>query len=168
MTWWGAKAWVNYLDATNYGGSNQWALPTTVDNIASVGYPDGGAGNPAQSSSQMAQLFYGGLGLVADSVITTTHNGSYALFSNLQSSPYWSATEYSANPSNAWNYGTYDGSQYPLYKGYHYYALAVTPGKLAGGGGSAASADGPAPLWSLGALGMGLLAIAGRRFTQVR
>jgi len=27
MDWWGAQAWVHYLDVINYGGSNQWALP---------------------------------------------------------------------------------------------------------------------------------------------
>ena len=62
VDYWGARAWVNFLDATNYGGSNHWALPTTVDNNASAGYPSGGAGDSAQSSSQLARLFYGGLG----------------------------------------------------------------------------------------------------------
>lgn len=39
MTWWGAMAWVNYLNARNYGGSTQWALPTIVDNSSSSGFP---------------------------------------------------------------------------------------------------------------------------------
>jgi len=80
MDWWGAQAWVHYLDVTNYGGSNQWALPTTVDSSASGNFP------PAQSSSQMAQLFYGDLGQVAGSSITTTHNVSYSLFFLLHTS----------------------------------------------------------------------------------
>jgi hypothetical protein len=153
MSYWGARAWVNYLDATNYGGSNQWALPTTVDNNASVGYPNGGAGNPAQSSSQMAQLFYGGLGQVANSSITTTHNANYSLFSNVQSYVYWSGTEYSADPEGAWLFLTDDGEQYDLIKSYDLYALAVSPGDVS-------AVPEPGAAWLLG---VGLLGLVGLR-----
>ena len=135
MDWYGAQAWVNYLNVTSYGGSNQWALPTTVDALSSVGHPDGAPGDPAQSSSQMAQLFYGGLGQVNGSAITVTHNGSYAFFSNLTGERYWSGTEYSAIPSGAWYFGdggTQEPAAKPLasYKGVNFYALAVSPGKI--------------------------------------
>jgi hypothetical protein len=57
MDWWGAQAWVHYLDVTNYGGSNKWALPTTVDTSSASGCGASCAFPPAQSSSQLAQLF---------------------------------------------------------------------------------------------------------------
>jgi len=156
MDYWGARAWVNYLDATNYGGSNQWALPTTVDNNASGGYPNGGPGNPAQSSSQLAQLFYGGLGQVQGSSITTTHNANYSLFSNVQSSVYWSGTEYSADPTKAWGFVTVDGSQDAFGKGNDLYALAVSPGQV-----SAVPVPGAA--WLLGSGLLGLVGLARRK-----
>ena len=157
MDWWGAQAWVHYLDVTNYGGSNQWALPTTVDNNSSVGYPNGGSGNPAQSSSQMAQLFYGGLGQVAGSSITTTHNGAYSLFNNVQSAVYWSGTEYSADPS-AWYFATGFGVQDAGLKGNDNYALAVSPGQV-----SAVPEPGPAWLLGGGGLLLGLMGLQRRK-----
>ena len=153
MTWWGAKAWVNYLNATNYAGTSTWALPTTVDNDSSSIYP------PFQSSSQLAQLFYGGLGQVAFSTITSTHNSSYALFTNLQSFFYWSGTEYSWYPIYVWDFGTSGGSQSgDGFKGANYYALAVAPGDI-----SAVPVPGAAWL-----LSSGLTALLGlrRRKTQ--
>ena len=164
--WWGAQAWVNYLNATNYGGSHQWALPTTVDSNASAGYPNGGAGNPAQSSSQLAQLFYGGLGQVANSSIQITHNSAYGLFSNVQSDAYWSGTEeeYDAYPGRAWLFFSEIGSQTNSFKYGNFYALAVSPGMLGSSSGGSNTTDGPIPLWALGALGAGLVGIASCRF----
>ena len=153
MSWFGAKAWVNYLNATNYAGTSTWALPTTVDNDSSSIYP------PFQSSSQLAQLFYGGLGQVAFSTITSTHNSSYALFTNLQSFFYWSGTEYSWYPIYVWDFGTSGGSQSgDGFKGANYYALAVAPGDI-----SAVPVPGAAWL-----LSSGLTALLGlrRRKTQ--
>jgi hypothetical protein len=158
MSYWGARAWVNYLDATNYGGSNQWALPTTVDTSsasdcgASCNFP------PAQSSSQMAQLFYGGLGQFANSSITTTHNANYSLFSNVESGivtggVYWSGTEYSAAPYYAYDWGTDDGNQGFDLKAGESYALAVSPGDVS-------AVPEPGAAWLLG---VGLLGLVGLR-----
>jgi len=157
MDWWGAQAWVNYLDVTDYGGSKQWALPTTVDSDSSIGSPNGGAGNPAVSSSQLAELFYGDLGQEAGSSITATHNASYSLFSNVQSYEYWSSTEYSASPNDAWFFSTSNGGQSYNFKFNDYYGLAVSPGDVS-------AVPEPGAAWLLGVGLLGLMGLgSGRR-----
>jgi hypothetical protein len=126
MDWWGAQAWVNYLNVTHYGGSNQWALPTTADILSSYGYP-GGSG-PSVASSQLAQLIYAGLGEVAATPFGTAHNGNYSLFTNLQNSTFWSGTQYSLDPNFAWGLDTLTGLQIGFNKQfYDLDALAVAP-----------------------------------------
>ncbi len=140
MTYWGAQAWVKYLDATNYGGSSQWALPTTVDTAASQ------STNPAPSTSQMAELFYGygQLGGVDNpscegSVcpgpnFLSTLNGSYALFHNIETSganhAYWSGTEAATSPGEIWVFVPKDGSQGIDPAALQYWALPVAPGEV--------------------------------------
>jgi hypothetical protein len=152
---------LNYLNATNYAGTNTWALPTTVDGIGSYsyGYPSGALGSPSQSSSQMAQLFYGGLGQIANSSLTTTHNSSYALFSQVQSSFYWSGTEYSANPIDAGGFDTSNGFQLHINKSYYGYALAVSPGQVD----ALSAVPVPGAVWLLGSGLMGLAGLRRRR-----
>ncbi len=133
MAGYAALAWVNYLNVINYGGSNQWYLPTTVDSSASFGYPDGNTGNPAVTSSQMAQLFYGQLGMVAGTPLSAQHNGSYALFSQIQDSVYWSGTAYGGDPTYgiAWEFWTLHGLQDLQTSGSNgRFAMAVTNGQL--------------------------------------
>jgi hypothetical protein len=155
MSWWGAEAWINYLNTIDYGGSNQWALPTTVNGESSAGFPDGASGDPAQSSSQLALLFYGGLGQVAHQSITTTHNSSFALFTNIQNNTYLSS-EFSAAPNGAWDFGTSNGFQSFSTKACCSFALAVSPGQI-----SAVPLPGAAWLF-LGSIG-GLGALARKR-----
>jgi len=140
MTYWGAQAWVKYLDTTNYGGSNKWALPTTVDTAASQ------STNPAPSTSQMAELFYGRgqLGGVDNpscegSVcpgpnFLSTLNGSYALFHNIETSgadhAYWSGTEAATSPGEIWVFVPEDGSQGIDTAALQYWALPVAPGEV--------------------------------------
>jgi hypothetical protein len=48
---------------------------------------------------------------------------------NLQPNNYWSGTEYSANPNNAWNFNTNNGNQNNNNKDNNNYAIAVRPGE---------------------------------------
>jgi len=93
MTWFGAVAWINYLNVTNYQGYSDWRFP----NIGTAGSnpgPCGGACYPSNSgqpisSSEWWELFFKELGGVERTPISITHNSSYSLFTNVQGS-YWS------------------------------------------------------------------------------
>ncbi len=128
LTWFGAQAWVNYLNDTDYEGYSDWRLPTTVDNISNVGYPNGGAHNPAVTSSELAELFYGQMGQVAGQSIQKAHNSSYAFFSHVGAS-YWSATEVAHASSSAWIFVDTDGRQLTAGKASYNLGLAVRSGQ---------------------------------------
>lgn len=92
MDWFAATNWIAAMDASNYLGYNNWALPTS-DTCG------GGYYAPSLSrycdTSQMANLFYNGLGGVAFNSIATVHNSNYDLFNNFpagSSIVYWSGT----------------------------------------------------------------------------
>jgi len=145
MTWANANAWAASLTV---GGFNDWRLPTTL-------VPDGACtnldGTPRTDSmeynctgSEMAHLFYSELGGVAGSSIVTTHNANFGLFTNVQSSWYWSATEWALFPANAWYFSFILGRQSALYKGNIQFAWAVRSGDVA------ASVPEPTTLFLLG------------------
>ena len=118
MTWFGAQAWANNL---SLGGYTDWSLPTTVPALS--GYN--------QKGSQMGDLFYNQLGGVSSTSIATTHNANYNLFTNVQSSVYWSGSENAPNPWAAWRFYTDYGSQNFDGKNGQLYAWAVRPGDVA-------------------------------------
>jgi hypothetical protein len=117
MTWWGAQAWANSL---SLGGYTNWALPTTVPVVYVYN----------QTGSQMGNLFYTQLGGIENNSITTTHNDNYYLFSNVQSSEYWSSYEYAPNPQLAWYFYTVNGNQNSNVKNGQRYAWAVRSGDI--------------------------------------
>jgi len=120
-TWGGAMKWVATMDAAHYLGYSDWSLPT-ADPSAGVNY---------ESTSQMGNLFYNGLGQSSNQTIGTTHIVNYNLFNNVQSTSYWSGTEYALNPNLAWRFNTSIGYQSTFGKNFATFALAVRPGQVA-------------------------------------
>jgi hypothetical protein len=143
MTWFGAMAWADQLV---YGGYSDWRMPTADANCS--GYNCIG--------SEMAHLFYNELGGVALNDIATTHNANFSLFSNVQSSGYWSGTEIYPD---AWLFGYDTGNQFHLSSITEQYAWAVRDGDVA-----AAAVPEPETFLLLGA---GLLGWLGIRRGQV-
>jgi hypothetical protein len=170
MDWWAAQAWVHYLNVTDYGGSSRWTLPSTVDNeTSSRGFPNGLSGTLdgynfiPQSTSQLAQLFYGSLGQVAGSSITTTHSANYSLFSNVENT-YWSGTEDSAEPLYAWYFDPENGIQAygKLLDKDYVFALPVSTGEV-----SAVPEPGAAWLLLSGLVGFAFARQRGRQANRV-
>ncbi|MDD2760370.1 MAG: hypothetical protein PHH11_08750 [Methylomonas sp.] len=145
VSWFGAQAFVGYLNTINYGGSHQWALP-------------GAGANPQhgynQTGGQFGQLFYDELGGTAGNKIPNTAN-----FANEQAFAfYWLGTEASyppSSPSSAWGFATHVGFQYfgPKYDQVH--AWAVSPGLVS-------AVPVPGAVWLFGTGLVGLLGLKRR------
>jgi len=144
-TWVNQVAWAETLSVTF--GSNaytNWRLPTTVDGIWERGYDGTTTGGYNITSSEMGHLFYAELGNIGsyDTSANPTGCSESSIpscltnpgdFQNLELGNYtgfWSGTEYSDVPSNAWLFGFSNGAQtiFSVDSGKH--AIAVHPGML--------------------------------------
>jgi len=114
--WFGAQAFVKYLNSTHYAGSKQWTLPSNPFN--EPGYN--------KISTSFGQLFYEELGGQAENEIPKS---SY--FINAQIYGYWMGTENAPSPQEAWIFRTDNGylSDYHS-KNELLYIWATTPGSL--------------------------------------
>jgi hypothetical protein len=117
VNWWAALAFVDYLNAINYGNSSQWALPTIPDSNSSAVHN--------QTDSQMGELFYNELGGLYASSIPDS-----AWFSNEQARDYWFDKEYASIPGTAWVFDANFGLQAITAKTSLNYAWAISPGQL--------------------------------------
>jgi hypothetical protein len=144
MTWAAANAWIASLNTSNYAGHNDWRLPTLnpADTSCSFNFNPGG-GFPTQyygygcTGGELSGLFVTDLGDKANEFVlnqvgdTAEQIANLALFSNVQSSTYWSGTEYAPNPNGAWYFSTFFGFQHYAGKVGVLYAVAVRPGDVA-------------------------------------
>lgn len=96
-SWYGAKAFTNYLNSLRYAGSSLRTLPTIPDNPSSLGYN--------KSNSPFSQLYYSELGGTAFNGIPDTN-----YFSNEQTAYYWSGSENISDLSIAWEFITISGA----------------------------------------------------------
>jgi hypothetical protein len=140
MTWAEAGIWANNLV---YGGFDDWRLPTLnpSDTTCSTKHNPGG-GFPPQyygfncTGGELSHLFVSDLGNKANESVlnqvgdTPEQIANLALFSNVQSSWYWSSTAYAPNAYDAWLFRTDEGFQF-LDFNVDIYAVAVRPGDVA-------------------------------------
>ena len=151
-TWFGAIAYVNYLNSIEYAGSSQWTLPTFSSQIEGFNTPSNGT----TIGNELSELFYQELGGIQGSNIPNT-----ASFENEQFWAYWSATEYLSDPNYAWTFATYDGYQYrgEIKDIFPFYVWAVSTEQIA-------AIPEPESIAMLLA-GLGLIGIAIRRNREI-
>ena len=166
MTWANANAWAASL---NINGVSGWRLPATVD-VGNDGYTYTNYyqgvdyGYNITTHSEMSHMFYVTLGNLA--FYDTSGSGpqtGFGLtntgpFTNLQSSYYWSATEYAPDTNYAWGFLFLNGGQGNGYKGYDLYAWAVHSGDV-----GAAIVPVPAAVWLFGSGLLGLIGLGRQR-----
>lgn len=147
VDWFGAQAFVGYLNSISYGGGSLWSLPGVTDTGApgcDFAYSGTDCGwNVDTNTDPLAQLYFNELGKT--SAIGTSGqtqsgygifsnnggqvpSGAIGPFSNVQSYPYWSDTEYT--PDSAWLFFANVGGQNWNPKASQFYAWAVIPGQI--------------------------------------
>lgn len=134
-SWFGALAFVNYLNSISYAGSNQWYLPT-VDNL-SRGFSTNT--NGTFRGDESVELYYQELAGKPEYVYDN-FNAYYQpdhgpkeninTFTHLQLNYYWAGTEYASDPFKAYIFDNATGYQNLGAKAAFGYAWAMTPGQV--------------------------------------
>lgn len=144
MDWATAKAWAESLV---HGGYSDWRLPTLDpwDTSCSNSF-DPGAGLPRQyygyrcTGSELAGLFVTDLGNRPDESVlvqvadSDVQKANFALFSNVQSSGYWSGISQTPHEHRKWYFDAHDGTQFltGAQTDIEMFAVAVRNGDVAG------------------------------------
>jgi len=168
MNWANANAWAAGLDVAGVTG---WRLPDTID-VGNDGatytsiYQGVDYYYNITTHSELSNMFYNVLGNLAyyDTSGNSAQPGwgltNTGPFSNLQSSYYWSATEYAPSTSSAWFFGMSNGSQNHYDKTVNLYAWAVQSGDVS-------AVPVPAAVWLFGSGLLGLIGVARRKCANI-
>ena len=160
LNWWAAKAFIGYLNATTYGGYNDWRLPNTVHPDASCD-GNGALAFGYQCSSELGHLFWKELGGARNELISAHHNANYDLFTNLQNYSYWSGTTVPGNDNYAWFFFTDDGWQIRYAKSTIGPTTAVSAWAVRDG--QVPTVPVPSALWMFGSAIACLVGVSGRK-----
>lgn len=169
-TWWGAHAFINYLNSINYAGNNQWRLPTVtapVNDDCTTGYNGSTycgynvATNGSAVGNEYAELF--NEESIGRPLLDKDGNYQFyagikdpgSLFDNEQSDAYSTGTEFASDPNYAYHFGTSAGNQYITAKGYRFFTWAITTGHIT----TVPEPESTAMLF----VGLGLIAFIARR-----
>jgi len=148
-----ASAWAASL---NVDGITGWRLPTTLHPDATCFTTSDSTGGDC-TGSEMGHLFYNELGGTENSSILTSVDPDLALFSNLQSFRYWSATDYPTSALDAYLFAFDTGKQgFATKEASVFYAWAVHDGDVS-------AVPVPAAVWLFGSGLLGLVGIARRK-----
>lgn len=137
-SWWGAMAFVHYLNTINYAGSDEWRLPTVTDigNDGcnwSLGGTDCGyssATNGTTPNDEFAELYYKELELEPFGGVHSSGYGIGSPFSQVQSF-YWTGTEVVNATDAAFEFfATYGYQEVYIKNVTTWFAWAVTPGSI--------------------------------------
>lgn len=122
-TWFGANAFINYLNNISYAGSSSWYLPTKVFFDYADGYST--QNNGVVKGEELVELYYG------ESVTSGDNTNPGGKFINApEEFGYWTGTE--ENDTDAWSVLLPDGYQTISDKsGNMFFARAVTAGLVA-------------------------------------
>jgi|APLak6261668527_1056067.scaffolds.fasta_scaffold14777_1 hypothetical protein len=148
LSWFGANAFVGYLNSISYSGYDNWRLPNESLHDGYLTTPN--------SNQELSYMFYTNLGGAGNQPITSTHNNfeNYALFRNIESYPFWSG---SVDDVHSWAEGVHfaNGKAETFNMDSFFYAWAVRDGDVA-------AVPVPAAFW-LFASGLGLLSFTRRK-----
>lgn len=118
----GASAFISYLNSISYGDSTSWQLPTIVN--FSIGDSNG-----TSAGNELSELYYQELGGTVNQSIPNTDN-----FDNEQAYAYWTGTETASNAGSPYLFYNRDGLGGlggPAPTDYQLNVWAVTAGQVA-------------------------------------
>lgn len=130
LDWWepngranfyGAYAFVQYLNAISYGGVNQWRLPDAINGVYPNPFPSGYV-----KSGDFGQLYYDELNSPSGFGMADPLN----YFSNEVGAQYWSATDADFNVTQPFGFNVGQGDQYFLNRDFPFFVWPVFSGQV--------------------------------------